>query len=137
MFNEKSKASRRSSDKRLVPMTLFKPAVIFFSTLALITSAKLVDADLITSQPAASQSNTTLTAPVREALVLTSKGVEAPKSNLRCWQEGVLLFEETGLREQVSRQADEVLVFEREAQNKGAEILLIQSGSATCLYKKV
>ncbi len=62
--------------------------------------------------------------------------INLPRSNLRCWQEGKLLFEETEVNERSLKQARQVLVFDQERKDAAGEIYLIESGSATCLYKK-
>lgn len=60
----------------------------------------------------------------------------AAQSNLRCWQDGTLLFEEINVNERSLSTARQVLVFERAASEKSGELFLIETGSATCLYKK-
>lgn len=57
-------------------------------------------------------------------------------SNLRCWQDGTLLFEETNLNGQGLAKAPKVLIFDREGKSGEGEVFLIETGSSTCLYKK-
>ncbi|MDX1452592.1 MAG: hypothetical protein R3183_08530 [Oleiphilaceae bacterium] len=59
------------------------------------------------------------------------------RSNLRCWQEGKLLFEETQVNERSLERARQVLIFDQERAYEPSQLYLIESGSATCLYKKV
>ena len=60
-------------------------------------------------------------------------------SNLRCWQYGELLFEETHLSEKKLSSTDNMLVFGSGAgrADDDREIYLINAGSATCLYEKI
>lgn len=57
-------------------------------------------------------------------------------SNLRCWQYGELLFEETHLNERTLN-AKGMMVFEDNGSGQDREIYLINAGSATCLYEKI
>lgn len=88
----------------------------------------------------ASQAGTDLKAAHKAAAINTQTGVDAstvaPASNLRCWQDGTLLFEETNVSERSLNTAQQVLVFERAQKDKNGELFLIETGSATCLYKK-
>ena len=58
-------------------------------------------------------------------------------SNLRCWQDGKLLFEETNLNERALASSKQVMVFDTASSGDQGEVFLIETGSATCLYKKV
>lgn len=79
-----------------------------------------------------------------DAAVLNSvASTEAPSardtSNLRCWQYGELLFEETHLGDSKVG-GSSVMVFEGDSSaGKAAdrELYLINTGSATCLYEKI
>ena len=57
-------------------------------------------------------------------------------SNLRCWQDGKLLFEETNLNERALASSKQVMVFDTASSGDQGEVFLIETGSATCLYKK-
>ncbi len=65
---------------------------------------------------------------------LPSAGDQKSVSNLRCWQDGTLLFEETNITGRALESARQVLVFDQ--QSKTGELFLIETGSATCLFKK-
>ena len=63
-------------------------------------------------------------------------------SNLRCWQYGELLFEETHLSEKKLSSAENMLVFESDTRpgyqnGNDRKLFLINAGSATCLYEKI
>ena len=58
-------------------------------------------------------------------------------SNLRCWQDGKLLFEETNLNERALASSKQVMVFDTTESGEQGEVFLIETGSATCLYKKI
>lgn len=59
-----------------------------------------------------------------------------PASNLRCWQYGELLFEETNIRHDATKKQKMQLIFDGEKTNSAKQIYLIDMGSATCLYRK-
>ena len=56
-------------------------------------------------------------------------------SKLRCWQYGELLFEESGITGARLNKELNPLVFEREGSDRG-DLLLVELGTATCLYEK-
>lgn len=95
---------------------------------------------ILLSLGTASQAGTDLKTEHSAAAASKNIGVDAstavPASNLRCWQDGTLLFEETNVSERSLKAAPQVLVFERAQQDKNGELFLIETGSATCLYKK-
>jgi hypothetical protein len=56
--------------------------------------------------------------------------------HLRCWQDGELLFEETDLNPKASKLNLSVASFVKEGEKK-PNIYLMETGSSTCLYKKM
>ncbi|GAA3965546.1 hypothetical protein [Allohahella marinimesophila] len=59
------------------------------------------------------------------------------RSNLRCWQDGILLFEETNLYEAGLSKSEQSIVFERMDGMKQGDVVLIESGTALCLFKQL
>jgi hypothetical protein len=59
---------------------------------------------------------------------------EPPRPRLRCWQEGRLLFEETGWRSLSASARPERVLHSRES--PGAAFSLFDVGSATCLLER-
>jgi len=57
-------------------------------------------------------------------------------AQLRCWQDGVLLFEETNLKDQSLAAQANTLYFQKQDQSERNEkVYLMQLGQSTCLYK--
>jgi hypothetical protein len=61
---------------------------------------------------------------------------EAKGYHLRCWQDGELLFEETHLNPKASKIDLRVASFIKLGEKK-PNIYLMETGSSTCLYKKM
>lgn len=105
---------------------------------SLFTAITLVSAIVVTHSVSAdvttkSDANQFANVAVKESAVLARD-----TSNLRCWQYGELLFEETHLSEEKLGSTDNMLVFQGGSDDdKKRQIYLINAGSATCLYKKI
>lgn len=57
-------------------------------------------------------------------------------SNLRCWQEGRLLFEKTHLSEKAMK-SDPMLQFNDDSRDEPSQLYMFEMGTATCLFEKV
>jgi hypothetical protein len=57
-----------------------------------------------------------------------------PAATLRCWQDGQLIFERTGLLNLVAEATDRVVL--NAAKGDGDEMILLDSGRATCLFER-
>ena len=108
-------------------MTLFKLSSLTMLLAVTITSLQ-VNADVKAKEA------TNKVATLAEAETTVS-GRET--SNLRCWQYGQLLFEETHLSNKDLSPESNALIFEGAGDSKDREVVLISTGSATCLYKKI
>lgn len=60
-----------------------------------------------------------------------------PVSNLRCWQEGQLLFEETRVQGESMSSSARAWVFSQKLPRHSGELVLIETGTATCLYRNI
>lgn len=58
-------------------------------------------------------------------------------ANLRCWQYGKLLFEETHLGGNSVPARKDTLVFSSSADSEQRKLHLINAGTATCLYEEI
>lgn len=58
----------------------------------------------------------------------------APAATLRCWQDGKLIFERTGLQNLTSEASDRVIL--NAAKADGDEMILLDSGRSTCLFER-
>jgi len=95
----------------------------------------LAGASQVGAEVKAKQAIETVTVPVRESA--PADNTPRSTSNLRCWQDGRLLFEETDLNERALDKAGQIAVFDRNDDISQSRLFLIETGSATCLYKKV
>jgi hypothetical protein len=57
-----------------------------------------------------------------------------PSATLRCWQDGKLIFERTGLQNLTAEATDRVIL--NAAKGDGDEMILLDSGRATCLFER-
>lgn len=100
-----------------------------------LASASQVGAEVKARQDSSDTAALTQANPETAAAKSTSSKVQS-FSNLRCWQDGTLLFEETNLNDQALAKAKQVLVFDQKDVQGEGEVFLIETGSTTCLYKK-
>lgn len=118
--------SRNSSTVSLLSVSL----AIVTSVTALAAGTKLANAEVTTNAPQAERQQQIAEAqPERQAARDTS--------NLRCWQEGELLFEQTHLKNKKLSDKNNIMVFEDDGSSKDRELYLIDVGTATCLYEKI
>lgn len=67
-----------------------------------------------------------------------TKATARDTANLRCWQEGKLLFEETHLNKEGTSAPKNAMIFSAElAADATQQIHVFEAGSATCMYKKI
>lgn len=65
----------------------------------------------------------------------TKEKISLPKSNLRCWQQGKLLFDESDWNSFTIANKDNVLNFTND-ENSNQTLSIIDMGDTVCLYKK-
>lgn len=86
----------------------------------------------VQAQPAAVSSVKTAAQPLESGI--NSKSLKT--SNLRCWQEGRLLFEKTHLSEQAMKSAP-MLQFNDDSRERPSQLYMFEMGTATCLFEKI
>lgn len=102
--------------------------------------ALFVTMSVLSAMQVSAEVKTKAAAVVQTGVAGTQVTSARDSSNLRCWQYGELLFEETHLSDRKLSSQNSVLVFEDDGKSGEAndrELYLIDTGSATCLYEKI